>query len=88
MVGLVIGKGGARIKQLMSQSGAKLVFRDTAEGSMVRPLRITGSLEAVETAKHLVTEVLANIDEGSRGNHPSPKVLVLCSVWPSNMDYL
>ena len=38
---------------------------------MEKPLRITGSPEAVETAKQLVTEVLANIDDrdsfGGRG---------------------
>ena len=38
---------------------------------MEKPLRITGSPESVETAKQLVTEVLANIDDrdsfGGRG---------------------
>ena len=38
---------------------------------MEKPLRITGSLKSVETAKQLVTEVLANINDrnsfGGRG---------------------
>jgi len=71
-VGLIIGKGGEQIKQLQEQSGCKIVIiQDTPEAAMEKPLRITGSPEAVETAKQLVTEVLANIDDrdsfGGRG---------------------
>ena len=47
------------------------MVQDTPEAAMEKPLRITGSPEAVETAKQLVTEVLANIDDrdsfGGRG---------------------
>ena len=48
-----------------------ILSQDTPEAAMEKPLRITGSPESVETAKQLVTEVLANIDDrdsfGGRG---------------------
>ena len=62
MVKHVIGKGGAQIRDLQAKSGAKVaIIQDTPEAAMEKPMRITGSPEAVETAKKLVTEVLANI---------------------------
>ena len=57
--------------------------KDNSEAATEKPLRITGSPEAVETAKQLVEEVLANIGDrdsfGRRGKNPSRQVL--CSVW-------
>eukprot|EP00095_Tigriopus_kingsejongensis_P003499 maker-scaffold373_size192110-snap-gene-0.39 protein:Tk03499 transcript:maker-scaffold373_size192110-snap-gene-0.39-mRNA-1 annotation:"far upstream element-binding protein 1" len=67
-VGLIIGKGGESIKQLQEQSGAKIVIiQDTPEAAMEKPLRITGSPESVERAKHLVTEILNQGDERDMG---------------------
>eukprot|EP00094_Tigriopus_californicus_P008162 TCALIF_07858-PA protein Name:"Similar to Fubp1 Far upstream element-binding protein 1 (Mus musculus)" AED:0.11 eAED:0.11 QI:0/0/0/0.4/1/1/5/0/564 len=67
-VGLIIGKGGESIKQLQEQSGAKIVIiQDTPEAAMEKPLRITGSPEAVERAKQLVTEILNQGDERDMG---------------------
>ena len=45
-----------------------ILSQDTPEAAMEKPLRITGSPESVETAKQLVTEVLANgCGRGSAG---------------------
>ncbi len=63
-VGLIIGKGGEMIKQLQEQSGAKIVIiQESSEAAHEKPLRITGTPEAVETAKHLVQEILSQTDE-------------------------
>ena len=67
-VGLIIGKGGEMIKQLQEQSGAKIVIiQDTPEAALEKPLRITGSPEAVENAKHLVTDILNQNDDRDMG---------------------
>ena len=61
--------------------------KDNSEAATEKPLRITGSSKAVETAKQLVTGVLANIgdrDSFGRGNNPSRQVL--CSVWLVKKD--
>ena len=61
-VGLIIGKKGENINRLQSLSGAKIVIvQDTPEAAMEKPLRITGSPEAVQTAKKVVGEFLAKI---------------------------
>lgn len=56
---------------------------------MEKPLRITGSPEAVETAKQLVTEVLANIDDrdsfGGRGRGRSVVVVDTIQGGPSGL---
>ena len=63
-VGLIIGKGGEMIKQMQEQSGAKIVIiQDSPEAAMEKPLRITGTPEAVEVAKSLVTDILNQTDE-------------------------
>lgn len=63
-VGLVIGKGGEMIKQMQEQSGAKIVIiQESSEAAMEKPLRITGTPEAIEMAKGLVNEILNQVDE-------------------------
>lgn len=58
-VGLIIGKGGETIKQLQEQSGAKIVIiQDSPEAAQEKPLRITGTPDAVEHAKQLVFEII------------------------------
>ena len=58
-VGLIIGKGGENIKMLQERSGAKIIIvQESAEQTYEKPLRITGTPEAVEQAKQLVTDML------------------------------
>ena len=72
-VGLIIGKGGATIKQLEKQTGAKIdIIQDNAQAAKEKPLRINGSVESIEEAKQLVIEILSQSDYrdmqfGSRG---------------------
>lgn len=67
-VGLVIGKGGEMIRQMQEQSGAKIVIiQESAEAAHEKPIRITGSEEAVEIAKGLVNEVLNQTDDRDPG---------------------
>lgn len=63
-VGLIIGKGGETIKQLMEKTGAKLVVVQEGPGQEnEKPLRITGDYEKVQHAKQLVEELLAQKDQ-------------------------
>merc|ERR1719433_600659 len=67
-VGLIIGKGGETIKQLQERSGAKIIIvQDSPEAAHEKPLRITGDPNAVETAKELVSEILAQNDDREMG---------------------
>ncbi len=68
-VGLIIGKGGETIKQLQERSGAKIIIiQESPEFTNEKPLRITGTPEAVEEAKQLVTDILAqHPDDGMGG---------------------
>uniref|UniRef100_A0A336KYJ9 CSON000608 protein n=1 Tax=Culicoides sonorensis TaxID=179676 RepID=A0A336KYJ9_CULSO len=63
-VGLIIGKGGETIKQLMEKTGAKLVVVQEGPGQEnEKPLRITGDYEKVQHAKQLVEELLTQKDQ-------------------------
>ena len=56
----IIGKGGEVIKALQEETGAKIVIiQDSREYAMEKPLRITGTVEAVEAARNRVEQVLA-----------------------------
>ncbi len=68
-VGLIIGKGGETIKQLQERSGAKIIIiQDSPEFTHEKPLRITGTPEAVEQARLLVTDILnQHADDGGMG---------------------
>ena len=57
----IIGKGGEIIKALQEETGAKIVIiQESREYAAEKPLRITGSPEAVEMARIRVEAVLAH----------------------------
>jgi len=61
LVARIIGKGGEVIKALQEDTGAKIVIiQESREYALEKPLRITGSPEAVEMARIRVENVLAN----------------------------
>jgi len=67
-VGLIIGKGGETIKMLQEQTGAKIiVIQESSEQLDQKPLRISGSGDAVESAKARVMELLNQIDMNGGG---------------------
>merc|ERR1719510_1471151 len=60
LVARVIGKGGEVIKAMQEESGAKIVIiQQSKDYATEKPLRITGSVEAVEAAREKVEKVLA-----------------------------
>lgn len=67
-VGLIIGKGGETIKMLQEQTGAKIiVIQESSEQADQKPLRISGSSDAVEAAKARVMDLLNQIDMNGGG---------------------
>ena len=59
LVARIIGKGGEVIKALQEETGAKIVIiQDTKEFADEKPLKITGTPEAVEFAKQRVEQVI------------------------------
>jgi len=72
LVARIIGKGGEIIKALQEETGAKIVIiQESREYAAEKPLRITGSPEAVEMARIRVEAVLASEMEkvgGGGGN--------------------
>ena len=73
--GLIIGTGGATIKQLMNDSNAKMyLIQETNQNNGIdKPLKITGSKEAVEKARKMVLEL---INQGSGGAPPYIEITV------------
>ncbi|CAI4226920.1 unnamed protein product [Auanema sp. JU1783] len=68
--GLIIGKNGDTIKQLQEQAGCKMVMIQESQEvtGQAKPLRITGDVEKVETAKRLVLDLLnSREDNGGVG---------------------
>jgi hypothetical protein len=74
-VGLVIGRGGATIRQIRAQSGAGVVVADDpvpvvgsrggGTGTEQREVRLTGRPHQIEAARELVAQLLAG---GARGS--------------------
>lgn len=60
-VGLVIGKGGDTIRDLQIRSGALIKVtpdKDAQIGAETRPVQLSGSSHAVQTARNLISEVV------------------------------
>jgi len=59
--GMIIGKGGATIKQIKEQSGAKMIISNSLEGDFngERVLTISGSIDERAEASRLVAEQVA-----------------------------
>ena len=76
LVARIIGKGGEIIKALQEKTGAKIVIiQESREYAAEKPLRITGSPEAVEMARIRVEAVLASeMEKVAGGNSITGKV--------------
>lgn len=68
-IALVIGKGGATIKALQSESGATI---NIAKDEFPPVLRLRGSQQAVELAEQLITAKLGEPAQGGRQNASRP----------------
>jgi len=72
-VGLVIGKGGETIKQLMERTGAKMfILQENSSPDADKPLRIMGDPHKVEMARQMVYDLMADkeMDGGGFGGRP------------------
>ncbi|XP_073710125.1 far upstream element-binding protein 1 isoform X1 [Misgurnus anguillicaudatus] len=65
MVGFIIGRGGEQISRMQQDSGCKIQIAPDSGGMPDRSVTLTGSPEAIQAAKRLLTEI---VDKG----RPSP----------------
>eukprot|EP00180_Rhodochaete_pulchella_P002829 Plantae.Rhodophyta-Rhodochaete_pulchella.ctg444.p1 GENE.Plantae.Rhodophyta-Rhodochaete_pulchella.ctg444~~Plantae.Rhodophyta-Rhodochaete_pulchella.ctg444.p1 ORF type:complete len:401 (-),score=40.03 Plantae.Rhodophyta-Rhodochaete_pulchella.ctg444:1681-2727(-) len=71
-VGLIIGKGGATIRELQQRSGARIVVakeEPSNKETNTRPVTVTGPARFVEAAKALINEKMSG-----QGNQPVSQV--------------
>ncbi|KAJ8279368.1 hypothetical protein COCON_G00064340 [Conger conger] len=58
MVGFIIGRGGEQISRMQQESGCKIQISPDSGGMPERCVTLTGSPDAIQTAKRLLTEVV------------------------------
>ncbi|XP_066548242.1 far upstream element-binding protein 1 isoform X3 [Amia ocellicauda] len=58
MVGFIIGRGGEQISRLQQESGCKIQIAPDSGGLPDRSVMLTGSLDSIQTAKRLLTEIV------------------------------
>jgi len=58
LVGLVIGRGGEQIKKLQAESQCKIRIASEGDGTPERSCTLTGSVESIDMAKHLLEDVI------------------------------
>lgn len=54
LAGAIIGKGGARIRQIRQESGAGITIDEPAQGSNDRIITITGTQDQIQNAQYLL----------------------------------
>jgi len=59
MVGKVIGRGGANIRQLQEDSGCRIVLAMSSNGEPTRKVALEGTLEQTTLARELVNQIIA-----------------------------
>nr|CAD7572538.1 unnamed protein product [Timema californicum] len=97
LAGAIIGKGGARIRKIRSDSGAGITIDEPLQGSNDRIITITGSSNQIQMAQYLLQQsALTREDEdkndfqgnsfggrGGRRSHASP----IGAMMPGSMLY-
>merc|ERR1719192_2111491 len=58
-VGGIIGKGGATINQLRSESNAHVEIAPPIQGASKRIITVRGNVESISTALHLIADKVA-----------------------------
>jgi len=66
MVGRIIGRGGAQIRQLTNDSGAKIQIDQNVPGDAPRLVAISGTQAEIDKAKTMINELIAT-DTGPPG---------------------
>ncbi|GBG77332.1 hypothetical protein CBR_g23663 [Chara braunii] len=62
LVGAIIGKAGANVKQICKLTGAKLSIRDHESDANLRNVEMEGSLEQIDKASNMVRQFLMQRD--------------------------
>jgi len=65
--GRIIGRGGMKIRELQEHSGCKIKVNRDDEGDGTRRVELTGTDEAIDTAKAMITETLKEDSRGGGG---------------------
>jgi len=74
-VGLLIGKGGSKIKEIQQVSGARMDIAKLSEPATphLRHVSLSGSAQSVATAKGMIDAIVNEIPRGARGpGHNAP----------------
>ncbi|KAL0966969.1 hypothetical protein UPYG_G00302890 [Umbra pygmaea] len=58
MVGFIIGRGGEQISRMQQESGCKIQIAPDSGGMPDRSVTLTGSPDAIQSAKRLLTEIV------------------------------
>ncbi|KAJ8357376.1 hypothetical protein SKAU_G00201700 [Synaphobranchus kaupii] len=66
MVGFIIGRGGEQISRLQQESGCKIQIAPDSGGMPERSVTLTGSPDAIQTAKRLLTDI---VEKGRPAHH-------------------
>jgi len=74
-VGLIIGKGGAQIKEIESVAGVKLQLDTSGLGEPSRKIWITGTDKGVALAKTKIQELLESSKLGGRASQNPAKII-------------
>lgn len=70
LVGVIIGRGGATIKQISRTSGAKLCIRDHDSDAGLKNVELEGTFDQIKNASEMVMEQLSRVSLG--GDSPPP----------------
>lgn len=62
LVGLVIGRGGEKIKRMQMESGCKIRISDS-DGTLNRACILTGSQESIDEAKRMLDNIIKRAEE-------------------------
>ena len=77
-VGMIIGRQGATIQLLQSQSGCRIQMQkdsDATPGSMVRNVQLIGDPNAIMMAKQLIEGKVAENNQGKGMNNMNPMIM-------------
>ncbi|XP_066537034.1 far upstream element-binding protein 1 isoform X2 [Hoplias malabaricus] len=58
MVGFIIGRGGEQISRIQQESGCKIQIAPDSGGKPERSVTLTGSLDSIQIAKRLLSEIV------------------------------
>ena len=75
LVGVIIGRQGETIRQIQTQSGARLQFQNDSNANSHRIATLTGPPDAVQKGQQMVSDVMNEViqKQGKGGPTPNPQ---------------